>query len=246
MIKLSDVVPVFHAMTSLASGGAAIPAFGGHLLAELAAMNVFMAGRTGQFLKMVRHGRACVFALCLVTVRTRDRQMRVHQNESGLLVPRQRKGRRRERLYRMAAFAAVQDRSGGELSRVCVFMAICALGKLDFEFRRFARRDVAGGAGNFEMCPLQRISARSMVLHGEFGRLEALNSVAGFALVAIFALGELSAVRIGAVTVGTERVRYRSFKVPAAMARGTIHSPVLAQQRKRGLGMIELRVQSCP
>jgi hypothetical protein len=30
------------------------------------------------------------------------------------------------------------------------------------------------------------------------------------------------------------------------MARGTIHSPVLAQQRKRGLGMIELRVQSCP
>lgn len=68
--------------------------------------------------------------------------------------------------------------------------------------------------------------------------------MAGLALAPVFALGELSAVRIGLVAVRAERVRKRLFEVSAVMAGSAVNRAVLAEQRKRGLGMVKLRAQA--
>lgn len=66
----------------------------------------------------------------------------------------------------------------------------------------------------------------------------------GFAPAAVFALSELSAVRIGAVAVGTLRMRHRGLKVPAAMAGFAADLTVFALQREGGFVVIELRAHA--
>jgi len=78
-----------------------------------------------------------------------------------------------------------------------------------------------------------------VLLESEGGRSPAVHGVARCALPRGFALGELSAVRVGRVTVGTLRERYRLFEVALCMTTAALHRLVLADQRILGLGVVE-------
>lgn len=170
--------------------------------------------------------------------------MRSGELEPGLLVPRQRKRGRRVTLDCVAALAAVQQRRGGKLPAVRVLVTIHALSELDLVSRCRARWYVTARALDFCVRALQGISAGRVVLDRELGGLEAIHRVAGFAFAAVFAFGELSAVRVRPVTVGAERECDLGFEVAAAMAFGAIHRAMLAQQGEAGLAVVELRAHS--
>ena len=68
--------------------------------------------------------------------------------------------------------------------------------------------------------------------------------MAGGALSAVGALGELPIVRIGLVAVHAFLERKRLFEVSVGVALGTIDAGVLAFERKLGLRVIETFVDS--
>src|SRR5580693_571869 len=93
------------------------------------------------------------------------------------------------------------------------------------------------------MAALQRICRRSVLLHCEQGRFPSLYVVAGGALAAIGAFGELPVVCVF-VAIHALLKRQESLEIPTGMALGTIDADVLAQQRKLRLGVVEVFVDA--
>lgn len=120
-------------------------------------------------------------------------------------------------------------------------MAIRAESKLDLEEGIAPGGNVALGAGNRSVLAGQRISGRQVVFHGESGRTPALDTMAGFALAAVRASGELAIMGIGLVAIRAELVRNGTLEVGAGMAAFAGHLQMLAKERKPGSGVVESR-----
>lgn len=78
-----------------------------------------------------------------------------------------------------------------------------------------------------------------MLFDGELGRFPSLHGVAGGALAAIGALGKLTAMRIGLVTIHAFLESQRLLKVPIGMALRAVHIDVLAFERILRLRVVE-------
>ena len=244
VIEPGHVLPIVETVAGLAAGDAAIRAPLCHLLSELSAMNIFVAGGAREIGKMIRNLSLRSALRGLVALHAGYGDVRSGQGKPRLLVPDQSKCGRSKGLHSVAGFTPVRERRRGELAAMLVLMTVGALRELDFELCCHSGRNVAPGALHAGMRALKRIGTCRMVLHAEPGRFPTVNDVAGLALVAVFALGELPAVRIGFVTVRAERVRQRLLEVPAVVAGATIDRAMLPQQRKRRLGMVELRTHA--
>lgn len=125
-----------------------------------------------------------------------------------------------------------------------VFVTVRALGELDLKLSCCSPRNMALRALDFSVRAIQGIAARCVVLHRESRRRPSVNRMAGFALVAVFALGELTVMWIRFVTIRAKLVWYRRLEIPAAVTGGAIHRAMLAAQRKVGFIMIKLRAYS--
>src|SRR5262249_21534383 len=166
-----------------------------------ALMDVFMASRAREIFVMEGRRGFRESRLRRVAVRTGHRDVPALERKPRRLVLGQRERRGRKGLDRVATFAIVVQRRSHKLSVVLVLVAVRAQRGLDLVLRLRSRPDVGPGALYLRMRALQGIVAAGVVLHREGGRLPSTHGVAGFALVAVLALGELPAVRIGLMAI---------------------------------------------
>lgn len=168
--------------------------------------------------------------------------MSAGERKTALLVLRDRVSGRMEAAHRVALFAHIVIGSGRELPIVHVSMAIKTFGVGDLVTRRGAGGHVAFVARNTGVFAFQRISAGGVLPDAEQRRLPAFHGVTCGALAAILAPGELSAVRIGTVAVGTFCECHGLFEISAGVASDAINLQVLPQKRIASFGMIELQI----
>lgn len=124
-----------------------------------------------------------------------------------------------------------------------VLVAVGALGKVDLEERRPPRGNVALLALNGGMFSLERISAGSVLFHGECRWLEPIDRVAARTFSAVGTFYKLSAVRIRLVAIAALRMRDRPLKVRPDVAALAAHAGVFSEQRVCRLRVIELCAQ---
>ena len=162
------------------------------------------------------------------------------QRELRFLVLRKRKGRRLVSIEIVALVAGIEVRCSDKLSGVLVFVARCALVKLDFEKRVLAFGDVALVAVHAGVPALQWIGTSGMVFHGVRRRLPTLHGMTGEALAAAMTFGKLSVVRIGLVAVRALAENQMLLEVAVGVALFAADGRVLAFQRVLGFRVIEI------
>lgn len=149
--------------------------------------------------------------------------MSAGQHESCLLVSVQAESRRFVCLDRMTTVTRIEIRSGSELPRVLIRVAIGAAVELDLEQRVFSPRNMALGALHPCMSALERIRAGRMLFHGECRGAPSLHGVTGRALDPSSTFLELSLVRIGLVAIGAVGKCQRLFEIAICVALFATH-----------------------
>ena len=139
----------------------------------------------------------------------------------------------------MAALAGILIGCAGKLTGVFITVAVDAARKLHLEDCVRALRYVALLALHGCMLALQRIRSRSVLLQPECRWLESIHRVAGGAFAAFPSLGELTAMRIGLVTVGAFVEDQLLGEICSRMALHAIHLGMLPEEREFGFGMVE-------
>lgn len=132
----------------------------GHALAKLSFVRIGVTQRAGAVLPVINGHRFRLGGPIIghfVTVVARHRDVASRQQEPCLLVAHKREGRRSPAYKRVAGFAAVQPRSGSELSPVLIGVAVEAFAELYFVERVSAFRDVALCAIDRRVLALERI-----------------------------------------------------------------------------------------
>jgi hypothetical protein len=180
----------------------------------------------------------------LVAIAARNCHVAPAQPKRSFVVPAQAECGRLEPLQIVAILAAIEMRRGCELASMLIGVAIGATLKLHFEDCVFTSSEMTLRARHCGMLSLQGIRGLGVLLEPEFCRFKAVDSVAGRALTAARPLGELSAVRIGTVAIGTLLERQRLFEISSGVTTHTVHLSVLSKQRKVRLRMVKGAVKS--
>src|SRR5437764_14401356 len=121
-------------------------------------MRVLVADRAGPIVELVQHDLLELRSGALfVAIGTRGGEMSTGQRKAGLLVLRQREGRRMIALQVVTLLAAVQIRRRSKLALVIVLMTVHALAELDLVQRVLALRKMTAGALHFGVLEFQRI-----------------------------------------------------------------------------------------
>jgi hypothetical protein len=175
----------------------------------------------------------------LVAIAARNCHVASAKPERSFVVPPQAECRGLEPLQIVAILAAIEMGCGGELAGMLIGVAIRAALKLHFEDRVFTSGKMTLRARHRGMLSLQGIRGLGVLREPEFCRFKAVDSVAGRALTAARPLGELPAVGIGPVAIGTLLEWQRLFEISFGVASHTVHLSVLSKQRKFGLRMVE-------
>lgn len=209
-----------------------------HARFELAFVRIFMAGGAAQPIKVIDNVASA--GRRFVAIDARHRDMSTGEHKARLLMTRQVKYGCMKGGLVVALLATVEVGSASELAFVYVLVAIDACGRLNLEYRGAAFRNMALCALHIGVLLPQRKRCGFVVSHRVLRRLKAVNRMAGFTFAPIGALQELSAVRIGLVTIGAEFERDRSLEIAAAVAGVTAHVEMLSQKWVFGLGMIKL------
>lgn len=229
-------------MAGLAPGGGSVAPRLLHALFEFPMMRISMTTGACQVLPVIHSGCRLQFLRFLVALCTRHRSMSAGKHEPGLLVLRQREGRRLVTIQVVTPFASVEIGRARKLAGVPVGMAVRAASKLDCEQRFPALRDMALCTFQLGMPTLQRIRRRRVVLHRERRRLPSVDRMATRAFPAIGPVRELASMGIGLVTVHALRKHQGLFEITVRMALDASDSRMFTQQREFGLRVIELLV----
>jgi len=159
---------------------------------------------------------------CDVSTRERKARLLVARNiERGWAVA----------LHAVTVFATIQVWRSGELLAVRVGVTIRAKRKLHFVVCRSSRGQVTFRAGHRRVLAFERIGGCRVLFHGKLCRLETFDGMAGGAITAVRALGELPHVQVGRVTIGALLVRHRLFEICRAVALAALHGRMLSIQR---------------
>lgn len=202
-------------------------------------MHVFMTCGTGDLREVINRRRGS--ALRLVAFIAGNCDMTARQRIARFLMHRQGIAGGLEGRAFVALLAPVIPRRAGKLSLMLVLVAFNAGIKFDLEPCRISCRNMALRARHVGMRKYDRISSLCVIRDSKRGRAPAVHGVTAFALAAVRSLGELATMRIGVVAVGADLVWHRLFEIFAFMAGYTVNLSMLAQQRKCGRRMIELR-----
>jgi len=127
----------------------------------------------------------------------------------------------------VAAVAGIEVRSCCELVRVPVAVAIGAALELYLEERLLTFRNMTLRALQASMTTLQRICRRSVLFHGEKGRLPSLHVMARSTFTTIDALGKLPVVRI-LVAIHTLLEGQGFLEISTRMALRAVYADVFA------------------
>ena len=141
----------------------------------------------------------------------------------------------------MALLAAIEVRSGCELSLMHILVAVHALGKGDLVARLPAPGNVALRAGYAGVFSFEGISAGGVLLYVEPGGFEPVHGMAAGALDTACSLSKLTAVNV-LMAICALLKRERFFEIASLMAGQAIDSLMLSQQRVLGSRVIELSV----
>ena len=143
----------------------------------------------------------------------------------------------------MAAVAGVEIGGRRKLSRMPIFMTICAHAKLQPVQRVFALGDMALSAFNACVTPLERILGRGVLLNREKRRFPALHVVTRRTLAAISALRELPLMGI-LVAIRAFLEGEGLFEIPIGMTLSTFDSGMLSFERILRLGVVKLLIDA--
>ena len=243
VIKRRQVTPARDRVAALATELSAARPYAHQLLAELPVVRIAMASGAGAIFEPILFDLFEVRRQAgLVAVTTRDRQVRAGQRVSRLLMLRKSEGRRAEAAQIVAFLAAVVVRSGCELSKVRVLVAVRAQRKFDLVQGRRSGRNVTLRACDSRMFAFQRICRCCMLFHTEGRRLPSHEGVARRTFAAIGTAQELVAVRIRTMAVDALAERKVLVEVAAFVARDAGHGHVPADERISRLVVVEVRL----
>ena len=204
-----------------------------HALGELTMMDVFMAGGAGETSEM--EGYYLGTFERFVTFVAGNGEMASGEREAGGLMLIDGVVGCLEGRALMAALAAIEPWGRSELALVHILVAVRAARKIQLEAGVFAGGRVATGAGHILMREDDGEASLRMLGDCEGRRTPSLNRMAALAFAAIRAMGELTVVRIGLVTIGALRVRHGSLEVAGAMTVEAGDFKVFAEQGEAGL-----------
>lgn len=135
-------------------------------------------------------------------------------------------------------FATICIGSGDELPLVHVVMAGNALRLLDCKDGRFALRNMAGLAFDFNMTAFEWIHARGMFFHTKGRRLKSIHGMTKGTICTSGAGHELTAVIIGMAIHALGKCN-RRLEIPLVVAVAASYGAVFSEKRISRLGMIE-------
>ncbi len=214
-----------------------------HPFFELALVRVGVATGATQARPVVDHSRLRLeLRRFLVAVGAGHRDVPSGKDEMRLLVPRQRECRRLVGFQIVTAVAGVEIRRCRKLRRMFVSVAIGATLELYLEQRLLALGKVTQLALHPRVPTLQRICAGCVLLNGESRGLPSDHRVARGAFAAAGALGKLSAVRIGLVTIHAPLESEGFLEISAGMTLCAIDRRVFSCERIFRFGMVEALV----
>jgi hypothetical protein len=199
-----------------------------YALFELSLVDIFVAIGAVKIFPVIDGGRLWLeFFRFFVAVGAWNGNVAAGQCEMGLLMLRERKGRRLVSVEIVAAVASIEVGCRRKLAGVPIAVAIGALFKLHLIESVFALGDVALCAFHMRVTALKWILCRSVFLHRESRRLPALDRVAGGTFAGIGTLGELAVMGV-LVAIGTFGERDLFFKVSVGVALATLDFRVLS------------------
>jgi len=166
--------------------------------------------------------------------------VRARQRVAALLVLCDGIGGRLEAHNHMALFTAAVVGRLRELAAMNIGVAIQTICEGNLVARGRPGRNVTFSAWNADVLAIERICRSPMLQDSKPRRLPALDGVALGAFALLLPLGELSAVRIRRVTIGTRLKCDGLLEIAAGVAFEAIHFDVLAKQRIFCLRVVEL------
>jgi hypothetical protein len=197
MIESVYVRPGIGIVTRLATEGRSAGTFALHSIFELAVMRIRMACRAGYVGKTERQDliSAMRFARGMAT-RARNGRVSAGKRETWVAMHGDGVKGAVEIHDGVARFAAIVERRLGELIVVYILVAIGAIRKLDLVLRGLAGGNMALGAFDRDMLPLQRILWSRMLFDTKQGRLPGVDGVALGALALLRTTFELTTVNV--------------------------------------------------
>jgi hypothetical protein len=243
MIEPGEILPHLRGMATFAPGCSSARIRPTHERVKPPVVRVGVAACASQARPAIlRSGFRLEIRRTLVTIQAWNRLVASGKEKLCLVVPAQPECGGQKSLHIVTIFAAVEVRSGRELFSVFIGVAVGAIPEPDRIDGGRSLRNMTLRATQPGMFAQERIGCRRVLFNPERGRLETLDRVAGGTFASPHALGELSSVWIGPVTVCALLKCQRLVEVCSCVTTDTFHPGVFAQQGKLRLRVVECAV----